>query len=728
MLLICVALLSVCLADGRAIELWVGPDTKGHGHPTMCENNKGYAYPTGSISTQFYVDNPCERLDTFRAGVDTIINVDYSNKIHKAGDRLYCVEWWRSRKRGLNWYWQYRYEVRCFSQACPAGFYCPGSSAAAGEWAYPCKAGTMQGKAGQSSCEQCPAMTACPGWHLYGNWENDRARCKDDISKMHWSPSCQRLHVQGLGYDFGESARSVYTCNVNWGTFNNDKGAVGCHSCHGNMAIVGHSGAYRCDYCPQGWYKSGFFCHQCPLTSHTTFSHGQTGCMCNAGHYRVDHSWPIPGCTICPSGHFCPGTRDDDRVYPCAGGQYSPAGSTGCSQCELGKYSLQDAGSLGQCTSCGIGQRLASNRRGCVACHLGSIPTNHYTQCIDCGKGQISAGNACVDCTPGKYTDLGNNVCVDCSVDTASTGGGAGSCPPCPTNSNTRGSTGQSRCEWCDEGMQRYAGECVPCPAGTHSVEDASKCVPCGINQFSGVAMTSCSHCGDDSVSTPKRDGCDLCEDGTIPTPEGTCECPRGLFGKPCVGCMPGTFRVEGFGSNCVLCPFGTFSAVESATSCTSCANGTSTLFKGAGSPEDCRSLLCKSCTGENELAVCDLVYPTGETCLRFEDNNIGGSCPKDWFSDPTLIEGALYDGSRLLTRPTRVLVDPSGRYVAVLAGNSERPEPDDAKMVAIYTFTDPGAMLSNRLLAPFREAPAGVCYEDMVWTIDGRYLMAFTR
>ena len=82
----------------------------------------------------------------------------------------------------------------------------------------------------------------------------------------------------------------------------------------------------------------------------------------------------------------------------CAAGQYSPGGSTQCSNCASGQYSAF-AGSS-SCTACAAGTVAAAGGLSvCSSCLPGTYTsTTGLTSCVLCGSGQYSPGGA-VPCT-----------------------------------------------------------------------------------------------------------------------------------------------------------------------------------------------------------------------------------------------------------------------------------------------------------------------------------------
>lgn len=139
----------------------------------------------------------------------------------------------------------------------------------------------------------------------------------------------------------------------------------------------------------------------------------------------------------------------------------------------------------------------------------------------------------------------------------------------------------------CPKGKFIKEGQCVPCPVGTHGIEQNStscqKCSPGSYNRFTGASgYAQCLECPYDTFSQAGATECKPCPDGTF-SRKGYAQCrtcPPGKmlseYGFEACRTCPGAFYrpADAPPHTCLLCPSGTGSR-SLAKSCFRCPKGT---------------------------------------------------------------------------------------------------------------------------------------------------------
>lgn len=233
------------------------------------------------------------------------------------------------------------------------------------------------------------------------------------------------------------------------------------------------------------------------LTGHLYSLSGGVNATCKA--------CPANGSCTCPSGVLsCPPlscnagfglSSDNSTCVDChTTNQYSPGGTSSCSDCPSG-------------------QSPTSNAAGCSAATCGAGTTRAPDgSCVPCPSGQYSTSGANPVCTscPANATcrscDAGDNTCnpVLCSPGYGFSGG---TCTACTSGHYSHGGTpdqslpgydswlsllfvfvGLSTCQPCTPGLvsNNTASVCVPptCAPGTGLVTNGSGCEACDVNQY----------------------------------------------------------------------------------------------------------------------------------------------------------------------------------------------------------------------------------------------------
>lgn len=194
-----------------------------------------------------------------------------------------------------------------------------------------------------------------------------------------------------------------------------DTGNTACDPCSVGF-FKSTAGATSCVKAPAGTFvntSAAYFATPCPLGTYTN-EQGQDSCdSCPPGQYA--NALGSRACKTCPAGTFSNGQASTCRA--CEQGYYSVPGSGACSPCKPGTYT--DSARAGTCKLCPKGYQC---------------PTPATKTPRACPAGTYASKDGAVLCTP-------------CPVNTISTTTGSKQCTACGTGTNTRGLTGQTRCQ-----------------------------------------------------------------------------------------------------------------------------------------------------------------------------------------------------------------------------------------------------------------------------------------
>ena len=378
---------------------------------------------------------------------------------------------------------------------CPAGHYCcdvnqvatwePASSSATTECTggvsvpTACRIGSYQSRAGQHTCDLCPAGKKCGATGL----------TKPD------SPcDVGRFCMVGTGDGSGSTVDSV-KCPE--GTFNDHTNATSLDDCLP---------------CPVG--------HYCDHPSGNTWAvEDQKPAKCPAGHYCMlgtpkRDTYPCPkgtdgtglimattamNCTVCEAGFYCPEGTGDTGITKrtCPTGHFCPAGTGG--------------------------ENDADN-------HIPECPSGTYLD--ETGKSRVED---CLKCTAGSFCVQGSDQPATCPPGTFSNDDGITSeneCEKCPAGYKCPG-PGATAPDVCGIGSYSRAGsaDCEPCDKGHY----------CNLNTTSYDAMkyynvcpegTMCNMTGVDHIPDLKTDPCPLgywCVKGDVRAYDAEPQkCPKG--------------------------------------------------------------------------------------------------------------------------------------------------------------------------------------------------------
>ncbi|EGD72526.1 hypothetical protein PTSG_00548 [Salpingoeca rosetta] len=233
------------------------------------------------------------------------------------------------------------------------------------------------------------------------------------------------------------------------------------------------------------------------------------------------------------------------------------------------------------------GAKRFGNTSSCEPCPPASF-TGGQSPCF--GHGGCKAG-WCP--TPPKgysgpgYTPPGGNItyCTRCTQGTYQDKSGATSCKLCsPGHGPTKFRTG---CERCNPGevssFTLTNGICVSCVElhyGYHNSANQSECIPCEAGTMSLDGAT-CSVCQPGFYWDPRKRTCPVacpagrrCTSATVPGRNDT-------YCATCDECPPGSVQPKDGRYSCTLCPTGTFQDLQGQTACKACDVGFVQLEKG---------------------------------------------------------------------------------------------------------------------------------------------------
>ncbi|KAL5249502.1 hypothetical protein ACHWQZ_G018381 [Mnemiopsis leidyi] len=330
---------------------------------------------------------------------------------------------------------------------------------------------------------------------------------------------------------------------------------------------------------------------------------------CSPGQYRHSCS-----CRECPADTFTSTHGTETTCNPCPEFSSSKPGSTYCS-CKAGTF-----WNVTECQNCTQGLVSTEGSLQCTRCPAGSSATDMGTSCT-CPDGMewVWIGQSlgfCKMCPAGTYKNSLTKSCTNCPFDITSEFGSDGCV--CPAGKFWNGSI----CQECPAGTvsEMGAAHCIPCPAGSITVNITScscpvgsywvwddqhqgSCQPCKPGTYKSVTTSlSCVSCPTESTSTGGSDHC---------------SCHGGMFwnGVGCEQCPPGSVSKSG-ALQCTLCPPGS-TALHHGTAC-SCSGGTTWEWAGRtlGSCQPCLAGTYKN----TSVGSC-LPCPSGYTSVTGSDH-----------------------------------------------------------------------------------------------------------
>jgi len=281
--------------------------------------------------------------------------------------------------------------------------------------------------------------------------------------------------------------------------YSSDHTNFGCTACpagtsksSGTACAWGSTCSYQCTACTAGTFSPASgrsSCDSCP-TGHYQHQSGQTGCIaCSAGSYSS--AFGSTHCSVCNAGHYAQ-SSGHSSCNACPKGTFQDLqGQSGCKSCSLGSYASGFAST--QCSICGIGSY--SDVLGALTCKQCAPRKYGLT------NGALSESAGCGWCPAGTYQPgHGHSSCIPCDAGTVSLEGSL-ECTPCGAGTFANAAT--ASCVSCPGGTyQSLEGQtsCIPCPTGKASAQGASECTPCPAGTFPDETSESCQPCHDNLI------------------------------------------------------------------------------------------------------------------------------------------------------------------------------------------------------------------------------------
>ena len=550
-----------------------------------------------------------------------------------------------------------------------------------------CPEFTYQNLPGQSTCFDCPGLTAgatgasacsgyCnPGTKKSGTEEQNGATVSTCVncesgkySDKPEQPTCKTCPA-------GYHARSGVTAGAH----------VNCQACakgrHGNDESGGTestvcvdcvAGKYNikeglnkgpCSPCNTGTYsielgqteRAG--CRACEIGKYSATEGASTAesCSdCNAGRYSaITGADSFSACKKCPAG-FQSSTGAQPACLPCQAGRFQQhTGQSECAECNPGKYRGGDDTAI-QCLNCPKGYKTTVVAQpACTVCQAG-----RYQQHL--GKSE------CDDCETGKYRggdDVNSTSCIDCLPGTQQPNTGQASCLPCLAGQRSS-DYGSTECISCSAGMyleskDSNATSCLQCPSGfSQKIEGSSLCIACipgqhRQNMAAGALnhlFSACEDCLQNQYAPlPKSAECLSCPLGyvTVGTGSSFCRiCSAGKYtdGTSCVGCPSGYKRNnEDSLDSCLACDAGKYQVQPEQVLCLECIPGKYSNSIAQLSCKNCAVNHYQAQTAQTSCIKCPSLSFTDKakgktTCQKCQAGESGELCTK--------CEAGLYRGN----------------------------------------------------------------------------------
>ncbi len=299
---------------------------------------------------------------------------------------------------------------------CPAGWYCPGGTAASTK----CPAGSYS-SIGASSCTSCGSgKTSSAGSSTCISCSSNCTECSGSAGNC---TSCKAGYYKSgsscvkcsAGYSCAGGTAGQVKCPT--GT-TSSAGSSACTTCAAGCTSCSGS-ASNCTSCKAGTYLSGSSCKTCSVGYYCLGgSSGQSKCpagqtapagsassgmctSCKAGCSSC--SGTTTNCTACSAGYYISGSS----CQSCTAGYYCPGGTDSRRKCPVGQYSA--SGSSG-CKSCQSNQSSSEGSSSCFSC------TKYHAKCVECNA------TSCTKCGDGYEVDGATKKCK--AKDCSSVGGG----------------------------------------------------------------------------------------------------------------------------------------------------------------------------------------------------------------------------------------------------------------------------------------------------------------
>lgn len=462
---------------------------------------------------------------------------------------------------------------------CPSGHYCGSGSAAE-----LCPPGKYNAKTNQTSitaCLTCPSgqynlfhgrgsCDVCPAGYTCTDPAASPVRCADGL----WAPA---------GSTTCKTCPAGFACP----TPTSDPQPCAAGSAEGSAGT-----RTTCTQCGPGYYATGVgntVCTICP-TGHRCPGNGATSpSACSSSRYAYPAG--STSCPKCPLGYSCTPTSSPPAI--CTNGTYAAQGDMTCTPCPQGTYAVGSGN--GECTPCGSGYSCVNAGDSPSQCPAGTYSPYYHTACENCPSGTYSAAGAsgCVDCPAGQYCPLTSGTPINCPAGSISY-----------TNSTT--------CQSCSAGYYTDSNHqtCLPCPLGKQCPDPAAGPADCAAGFYADSTGTiQCTQCPEDHS----------CSDATV----APVACTNSYSVKGSTACQTCPLNYDCTNATSLTpCPNGKYSAVGAMT-CEDCPAGSSCNSKTV--PQPCGSN-SYSALGDGECHIC----PAGASC---SNSAIIGNCTLGTYS-----------------------------------------------------------------------------------------------
>ena len=476
---------------------------------------------------------------------------------------------------------------------------------------YSCAAGTYL-KAGETTCSDCPAGSACPGGNFLYSATTDvgRTPCAagyytNGTKKTQCTQCATGSYAAGTGNTsctacaagkttngLGTSSSSCVSCTNSegvstWGTqtwnANSVSNLCSVSKCNGGYR---KNGTTSCIKCSAGYYSAGGTATSCTkCTGANTSAAGASSCTvacsnrsgvstwsssatctiveCNAG-YKIEDNECVLDSVTCSAGQYLPANTltcsGCPAGYRCPGGTFNRASSDqGKFQCTAGTYAAANSSSCSTCTGNKTSNAGASSCT--VACSnstgVSEWSTTATCTVVKCNGGYRKNGNACTQCSAGTYSAGGTATTCSTCTGANTSAAGASSCTVACTNSagvHTWSTTATCTATKCSAGYYLNGKNCTKC-TGSKTTTDGNTSTSCGTNCSNSAGVSEWS-----TTAT-----CTVVK----------CNAGYRKNGNACTQCGAGTYSTGGTATACSTCT-GANTSAAGASSCTvACTNST---------------------------------------------------------------------------------------------------------------------------------------------------------
>ena len=265
-------------------------------------------------------------------------------------------------------------------------------------------------------------------------------------------------------------------CDARCQTCSAGASATSCLSCpSGAYLLSSNNSCIACNV--DGYFISGYECHQCDSPCKTC-SGTSTYCLtCEASNYLLQSNNSCVDCNV--DGYFISGSeclQCDSPCKTCSGtstycltcieSKYLALSSHTCVDCNVDGYFISGSqclecdptcltcnGASTNCVTCESLKFLVPTNNSCVDCNV----NGHFvsgSQCLKCDSTCLTcngAPTACMTCVPSKYFVPTNNSCVDCNLDGYFISGSQ--CLPCDSTCKSCNGVTANNCTRCYQGL-----------------------------------------------------------------------------------------------------------------------------------------------------------------------------------------------------------------------------------------------------------------------------------